>query len=200
MQKVLSCLSLFALLGCGPRPMTSSPSHSQIPADWADNTPIKSHCFALGQSLAAAVPVDFDDQAEVRVCASIQKDARLGVDLRLRPNQPHSGHLAALVVVRNTQGEEARRMFRLDQDPLSADYTLYLSQGCLVGRPGGCARTSSPAMRELLAPIASQEGGIGFKPFVFEVSFIDLAHVKLEAIDTELVNRQPAYKVLIPAL
>ena len=197
MQRFIRCLGLLVLMACGPRP---SSSLNQIPADSADNTPVKSQCFALGRSLDAAVPVEYDDQAEVRLCANVQKDGQLGLDLRFRPSQMPSGRMAALVVVRNTQGVEARRMFRLEQDPLTADYALNLSQGCLVGKPGGCARMGTPSMHELLAPIQSQEGAIGFKPFVFEVTFIDLMNSKLQAPELDSLARQSAYKVSLPAL
>lgn len=196
MQFALKLLFLLAVGACGPRPGVSS-SLSEQTSDWGDTTALKSQCFALATELEKSVRVDYDDQAEVRLCAHLQTDGQMALELRYHPDRMPTSRLAALVHVRNAQGQQAEGLFPLSFQTLTQSHELYLSRGCLLGRIGGCARQSTPAMRELFAPLRSEEGAMSYESFLVEVSLLT---PQMRNLDSEELNQLPRYRVVIPAL
>jgi hypothetical protein len=62
-----------------------------------------------------------------------------------------------IVEVHGVTGRTASGVFPLVWNPFNGIYELQLSQGCLIGSPGGCAVTAPDAMRQLFAALPQAE-------------------------------------------
>lgn len=151
LQKILA---LASLAGCGEKADTAEFADSDInPA----NLPIRSECLGLDATKNRSIPVDWDDQTPLRVCLVQQTDGALGFDIRLRADTPALARQALNVEVHGVTGRTASGVFPLVWNPFNGIYELQLSQGCLIGSPGGCAVTAPDAMRQLFAALPQAE-------------------------------------------
>lgn len=147
-------LAIAGLIGCGEKAETNKIAELDInPA----NLPIRSECLGLDATKNRSIPVDWDDQTPLRVCLVEQADGALGFDIRLRTETPGLRRQAMNVEVQGSSGRTASGVFPLVWNPFTGIYELQLSQGCLVGSPGGCAVTAPDAMRQLFTALPQAE-------------------------------------------
>lgn len=148
-------LAMAGLIACGEK--NDSSRMSQLDSIYPANTPIRSECLGLDATKNRSVPVDWDDQSPLRVCLIQQNDGALGFDLRLRANPPEIRRQAVNIELKSTSGRSAAGVFPLVWNPFNGLYELQLSQGCLVGAPGGCSVTAPIPMRRLFAALPHVE-------------------------------------------
>jgi hypothetical protein len=147
-------LAIAGLVGCGEKTDTAKIADSDInPA----NLPVRSECLGLDATKNRSIPVDWDDQTPLRVCLVEQTDGALGFDIRLRTDTPALRRQALNVEVQGVTGRRASGVFPLVWNPFNGNYELQLSQGCLIGSPGGCAVTAPDAMRQLFTALPQAE-------------------------------------------
>jgi hypothetical protein len=151
LQKILAIASL---VGCGEKADTSRLSEFDINPS---NLPIRSECLGLDATKNRSIPVDWDDQTPLRVCLIQQNDGALAFDIRLRTDTPGLRRQALNIEVQGGTGRKASGVFPLVWNPFNGIYELQLSQGCLVGSPGGCAVTAPEAMRQLFTALPQAE-------------------------------------------
>ncbi len=138
---------------------TSLRYKSELP----DNYAIKSICYAQSQDLDHPVQVESDDESDIRLCAVVQKDGHLGLDVRYQAHQKAFPYpIFAMVTLEDGKGRSASGMFRMQSNPFSGLYELYLTDGCLVGTFGGCAQGSQKKMHQLLDILENRERSSSF--------------------------------------
>ncbi|RYZ57049.1 MAG: hypothetical protein EOP07_11000 [Proteobacteria bacterium] len=148
------------LISCGVKQVSNlSSTKSELP----DNYAIKSSCYALSQDLEKPIRVEADDESNIRLCAVVQKDGHLGLDLRYQPQNKLSPYpIFAMVTVQDAKGREASEMFRMESNPYSGAYELYITDGCLVGTFGGCAQSAQKKMLRFLDVLNNRERSDAF--------------------------------------
>lgn len=143
-----------SIMACGARNESAKLSQNDFnPA----NAPVRSDCLAWDAAKKRTVAVDWDDQASLRVCMILQNDGALGFDLRLRTSVPEMRRQALQVELKNPVGGSSVGVFPLVWNPFNGIYELKLSQGCLIGTPGGCAESAPLEMRRLFDPLPRSE-------------------------------------------
>lgn len=148
----ISLLAPFCLLlGCGPL-SSSSAELKNLP----DNYPVRTTCYGLSQDLKEAIRVRSDDAADIRLCASVQKDGHVGLDINYHP-QVVADPIFALVSLRGDDGRNATGLFPLVVNPITGAHELYLTDGCSVGSVGGCSQQASKKMQELFEALHYQD-------------------------------------------
>jgi len=136
---------------------------AHLKADLPDTYAVKSVCYALSQDLEHPIRVEADDESDIRLCAVVQKDGHLGLDVRYQPQQKAMPYpIFAMVTLEDGKGRSASEMFRMQSNPFSGTYELYLTDGCLVGTFGGCAQNSQRKMQQLLDILESRERSATF--------------------------------------
>ncbi len=151
LQKILV---MAGMVGCGEKADTAKIAAFDInPA----NLPIRSECLGLDATKNRSIPVDWDDQTPLRVCLVQQNDGALAFDVRLRTDTPALRRQAVNIEVQGSAGRTASGVFPLVWNPFNGLYELQLSQGCLVGTPGGCAVTAPDSMRQLFTALPQAE-------------------------------------------
>lgn len=151
LQKILA---IAGLVGCGEKADTAKIATFDINPS---NLPIRSECLGLDATKNRSIPVDWDDQAPLRVCLVQQNDGALAFDIRLRTETPALRRQAVNIEVQGSTGRRASGVFPLVWNPFNGLYELQLSQGCLVGTPGGCAVTAPDTMRQLFTALPQAE-------------------------------------------
>ena len=158
-MKYFAILIGLAVMSCGV-----SKRGSQLQADLPDNYAIRSSCYALSQDLKQPILVASDDGADIRLCANVQKDGHLGLDLRYQSLQKNPGFpIYALVTLQDGKGRSSSETFRMEANPLAGNYQLYLTDGCLIGSFGGCSQTSQKKMQQLFDVLNNRERSNGFE-------------------------------------
>ncbi|WP_141733685.1 hypothetical protein [Oligoflexus tunisiensis] len=153
-QMFQKILAIAGLIGCGEKAETANLADIDInPA----NTPVRFECLGLDATKNRSIPVDWDDQTPLRVCLIQQADGALAFDIRLRTETPALRRQAMSVQVQGANGRSAAGVFPLVWNPFTGIYELQLSQGCLVGSPGGCAVTAPAVMRHLFTALPPAE-------------------------------------------
>lgn len=147
-------LVFLAFFGCGER--RENAKLQDINLEFT-NTPIRSECWGFDGNSQTTVPVEWDDQSELRVCMLLQKDGALGFDIRLRTESADIRRRAVLVELRNPNGQSASSVFPLRWNPFNGLYELQLTQGCLIAQPNGCAQMAPAAMQDLFRPLPHSE-------------------------------------------
>lgn len=152
-MKHLSLIAGLFLVSCG----MNKPA-SEIKSELPDNFALKSSCYGLSQDLEAPVRVEADDQVDVRLCTNVQKDGHLAFDIQYKPQKKLSPYpIFAYVTIDDGKGSVASELFRMSRNPVSGAYQLYLTDGCLVGRFGGCAQESQRKMQEFMELLSDRE-------------------------------------------
>jgi hypothetical protein len=155
-EMLQTILALASLVGCGEKVETAKLADFDInPA----NLPVRSACLGLDATKNRSIPVDWDDHSPLRVCLVQQNDGALAFDIRLRTETPALTRQALNVEVQGSTGRTASGVFPLTWNPFNGLYELQLSQGCLVGTPGGCAVTAPDSMRQLFTALPQAEDG-----------------------------------------
>ncbi|HYX32408.1 MAG TPA: hypothetical protein VE954_04790 [Oligoflexus sp.] len=148
-------LAIASLIGCGEKVDPSRLADFDInPA----NLPVRSDCLGLDATRNRNVSVDWDDHTPLRVCLVQQTDGALGFDIRLRTDTPGLRRQAMNVEVQGSSGRKSSGVYPLVWNPFNGIYELQLSQGCLVGAPGGCSVTAPDDMRQLFTALPPAEG------------------------------------------
>ena len=155
MIKFLLSLLLAALFtACG---MRAENFHLQSMRDEPDNTPLRSECLGFDSILNKTTQVEWDDLSELRVCLVLQKGNALAFDIRLRNDANDVKAPAASIELRSPNGQSRNAMFPMHWNPFNGIYELQLSQGCLIGKPAGCAQEAPESMRELFQSVPHSE-------------------------------------------
>ena len=129
-----------------------------------DNFPIRSVCYGVSQDLKEAVKVADEDASPIRLCANVQKDGHLGLDVRYLPGKATARYpVFALVTLQDGSGRSASEMFQMQSNPFSGAYEIYLTDGCLVGSFGGCTQSAHRKMQELFQYLQDRENSGGFE-------------------------------------
>jgi hypothetical protein len=150
----VACI-LFGFFACGPKREAETILSEVTPA----NAPLHSQCLGVESLRGKAVPVDWDDHSRLRVCLLLQNDGALAFDLRLRGEPASSLSPQVNIEILGSQGRRSSSIFPLLWNPFTGYYELYVSQGCLIGNPGGCAEQAPPAMRRMFDALPRSEGG-----------------------------------------
>ncbi|MBC7660072.1 MAG: hypothetical protein H7249_10215 [Chitinophagaceae bacterium] len=159
-MRYFALLSALALLSCG---ITKPHSDLTAKADLPDNYAIKSVCYGLAQDIEKAIKVDVDDTTDVRLCAVVQKDGHLGLDLRYQPqSKPLLDPVFAMVTLQDGKGRSSSEMFQMRSSPYSGAFELYLTDGCIVGSFEGCAHGAEKKMQQFLNVLSNREHTSGF--------------------------------------
>lgn len=159
-MKYFAILFSFVVFACGVKQGTEL---SEVKSELPDNYAIKSLCYALSQELDKPVKVEADDESDVRLCAVVQKDGHLGLDLHYQPQRKVLvDPVFAMVTLEDGKGRTASEMFRMEANPYSGAYELYLTDGCLVGTFGGCAQNARRKMSQFLDVLTSRERSSSF--------------------------------------
>ena len=163
-MKYFAILMGLFLVACG---ITKPSSELANTNDLPDNYAVKSECYALTQDLDKAIKVEADDVSDIRLCAIVQKDGHLGLDLRYQPQDKIPPYpIFAMVTLQDGKGRSSSEMFRMQSNAFSGSYELYLTDGCLVGSFGGCAQGAQKKMQQLLDVLNARE-----RSRSFDVSF-----------------------------
>ncbi len=156
-QLILS--PLLFLVSCGVNKSISEVK-SELPANYA----LKSQCQGLSQDLETPVRVSADDTIDVRLCTHTQKDGHLAFDINYRPQKDLAPYpIFAFVNVDDGKGKTASELFRMNANPFTGTYQLYLTDGCVVGRFGGCAQEAPKKMQDFLRILATKEAKSSFQ-------------------------------------
>lgn len=189
-MKYMSLISVLFLISCG---VNKSASH--LKSELPDNYPLKSNCYGLSQDLNAPVKVEADDQIDVRLCAKLQKDGHLAFDIRYNPQKKLSPYpIFAYVSLDDGSGRTASEMFRMTMNPYTGAYELYLTDGCLVGRFGGCAEESQKKMQTLIDMLNHRENR---NPFSMSLAFVAIKSEQETQWDLHNPARKENYRFLI---
>lgn len=151
MLRTLLLAPILFLQACGQM----SPLSAEL-KDLPDNYPLRTACYGLSQDLKQAIRVRPDDATDIRLCASVQKDGHIGLDVNYRP-QVATDPIFAFVTLRTDDGENASGLFPLRVNPVTGAHELYLTDGCAVGSVGGCAQQAQQKMRELFEALENDE-------------------------------------------
>lgn len=186
-MRYISLIAGLFLTSCG-----MNKTASEIKAELPDNFALKSNCYGLSQDIEAPVRVEADDQIDVRLCANLQKDGHLAFDVNYKPQKKLSeSPLFAFVTLDDKKGRTASELFRMTKNPISGTYQLYLTDGCLVGRFGGCAQDSQKKMRDFLELLNNRESRDAFE---LGLAFVAIKSDKETQWDLHNPARKENYK------
>ncbi len=197
-KKVLPLFSILAsLTACG---QFSALPHSHLQGaatELLDTDPIKLHCWAMSKKSPEPVEVDYDDQADIRVCVALQNDGHLGIDLRYRPDSLKARGAFAQFKVQNAAGVQASELFPLTPQKFSSTFEIYLGDGCVIGGVQSCVKEGSAQMRQLFRPLQPEGDGSSYAPFTLQISLLE---VKTEKTLTSHPAFRQSYRINVPAL
>ncbi|RYZ89911.1 MAG: hypothetical protein EOP04_05505 [Proteobacteria bacterium] len=192
MKQLLIIAGLF-LASCG----TNKPA-SEVQSELPDNYATRSTCYGLSQDIDTPVRVEADDQIDVRLCANLQKDGHVAFDVQYKPQKKLSAYpIFALVTLDDGKGGTASELFRMTMNPYTGKYQLYLTDGCLVGRFGGCAQDSQKKMQDLLDILNARESKSAFD---ISLAFVAIKSDKETQWDLHNPARKENYKFSIREL
>lgn len=189
-MKFISIIAGLFLTSCGMHK-----SASEVKSELPDNYPLKSTCYGLSQEIDAPVKVESEDQIDVRLCANLQKDGHLAFDIRYNPQKKLSPYpIFAFVSIDDGHGRTASELFRMTMNPYTGAYQLYLTDGCLVGRFGGCAQESQKKMQVLLDMLNHRETRNSFD---MSLAFVAIKSEKETQWDLHNPSRKENYRFSI---
>jgi hypothetical protein len=189
MKQLLIIVSLF-LLSCG-----TNKSVSELSREWPDNYATRSTCYGLNQEIESPIQVGPDDQMDVRLCTNLQKDGHIAFDIRYTPQKKLSSFpIFAFVTLDDGKGRTASELFRMTMNPYSGAYQLYITDGCLVGRFGGCAQSSQKKMQDFLEILNKRESRSSFQ---VGLAFVAIKSDKETQWDLHNPARKENYKFSI---
>lgn len=178
---------------CG---MNKTPA--EIKAELPDNYALKSNCFGMSQEMDTPVKVEADDQIDIRLCANVQKDGHLAFNVNYRPQKKLSNYpLFAFVSLDDGKGRTVSELFPMRKDPYSGAYQLYLTDGCLVGRFGGCAESSQEKMQAFMDMLNKPETRASFD---LSLAFVAIKSDKETQWDMHNPQKKENYKFPIKDL
>jgi len=194
-MKYFAILIALMLFACGVK---QGSELSDVKSELPDNYATKSLCYGLSQDLDKAVKVEADDESDIRLCALVQKDGHLGLDIRYQPERKIlSAPVFAMVTLQDGKGRTASEMFRMNSNPLSGAYELYLTDGCLVGTFGGCAQSAEKKMMQFLDILNTRERSSNFD---VSLAFVSIKNDRETQWDLHNPLKKENYKFAIKDL
>ncbi|MBC7530794.1 MAG: hypothetical protein H7318_04385 [Oligoflexus sp.] len=194
-MKYFTILIALTLIACGVK---QGSELSDVKSELPDNYAIKSLCYGLSQDLDKAVKVEADDESDIRLCAVVQKDGHLGLDMRYQPERKIiSAPVFAMVTLQDGKGRTASEMFRMSSNPLSGGYELYLTDGCLVGTFGGCTQSAEKKMFQFLDILNARERSSSFD---VSLAFVSIKNERETQWDLHNPLKKENYKFAIKDL
>lgn len=194
-MKYFAILIALTLIACGVK---QGSELSVVKSELPDNYAIKSLCYGLSQDLDKAVKVEADDESDIRLCAVVQKDGHLGLNMRYQPERKIiSSPVFAMVTLQDGKGRTASEMFRMSSNPLSGGYELYLTDGCLVGTFGGCALSAEKKMLQFLDILNARERSSSFD---VSLAFVSIKNERETQWDLHNPLKKENYKFAIKDL
>lgn len=188
-------LLALSLSSCGAKPGSE---FADVKSELPDNYAVKSLCYGLSQELDQPIKVEADDESDVRLCAVVQKDGHLGLDMRYQPQRKIlSAPVFAMVTLQDAKGRSASEMFRMATNPLSGAYELYLTDGCLVGTFGGCAQVAEKKMLQFLDLLNARERSSSFD---VSLAFVSIKNERETQWDLHNPAKKENYKFAIKDL
>jgi hypothetical protein len=155
------------LMACGPMNNGGTELKS-LP----DNYPMRTSCYGLGQGLKQAIRVRPDDATDIRLCASVQKDGHIGLDVNYHPAVP-ANTVMAMVTLRGTDGKNSSGLFPLKVNPVTGSHELSLTDGCSVGALGGCSQPANRKNQDLFEALRA-DNGERFASFTVDLAFVSV--------------------------
>lgn len=178
------------MAGCGTSEALVSALHSGYP----DAYPLNIKCW--GASLSApgsTFPVNYDQPSDVKLCAIKQKDGHIGLNLRYRKS---AKDVYAALHVRDRIGTSRSGLFTMRAQ--NANQDLYVSDGCVEGSYGGCARKGSPEMQDLMSDLLLIENG-KVQTFQVDVRFLAITPAEFESGAYDL-SKEPVFSFFVAGL
>ncbi len=178
------------LASCGMN-KPSSEVKSELPANYA----LRTSCQGLSQDLESSVKVSADDTIDVRLCTHLQKDGHLAFDINYRPQKNLAPYpIFAFVNLEDGKGKTASELFRMNANPFTGTYQLYLTDGCVVGSFGGCAQESQKKMQDFMSLVSTREARSNFQ---VSLAFVAIKNDKETHWDLHNPARKENYRFTV---